>query len=608
MQLQLQSIIIENFKSLSGKHELALGKRGPGLHFIRGHNALRPRLGSNGVAKSSLFDALCWCLYGRTVGGLRTGDIVPWNGDSPTRVTLHYSLDGKKHSLQRQAGRIPLALDGRVHTDPAPVIPISFDTFINTILMGQDQPLFFDLTASGKMQLFTDVLDLNRWDKRASNAGKVARALQSDTDQLQGELITLQRQLGELKLMLQKVKQQSADWQTQWQQRLQTVAAEIKDLRRRLKIVQVRHDEATLAYDGANTEWTPLQREIRQLQEYVRIKNDEASHLQVSITLAEKERERINNDLQMIATGKCPTCGQAVKDKLHEHEQELRRELKVHSKLCNRGPLDALQKLGSDCTQQLTVLEKRERELKKQAEDARNTLDVCGPQLAELRTRLTLSVDQQNAGEGEPNPFEEQLSDLRKRHLLLASELEAKSKTHRIALRKIERTEFWVKGFKDLQLFIIEDVLAELELCSNAMTEPMGLIGWSIHYAVEKETKSGTIQRGLNVLIRSPTNKNLVKWECWSGGEGQRLRILGSLALSEVLLARAGIEPNMEVLDEPTQHLSPEGASDLTEYLADRAGALGRGIFYVDQVSVESTRFASVITVTRSKGGTRIEG
>jgi energy-coupling factor transporter ATP-binding protein EcfA2 len=78
------------------------------------------------------------------------------------------------------------------------------------------------------------------------------------------------------------------------------------------------------------------------------------------------------------------------------------------------------------------------------------------------------------------------------------------------------------------------------------------------------------------------------------------------MALSEVLLGHAGIEPNVEVYDEPAHFLSPEGVRDLVELLADRARQLQRTIFYIDHQAVESTRFASVIEVVRDKHGVQI--
>src|SRR4029077_19584673 len=121
------------------------------------------------------------------------------------------------------------------------------------------------------------------------------------------------------------------------------------------------------------------------------------------------------------------------------------------------------------------------------------------------------------------------------------------------------------------QLYVITEVLQELEFVSNAMLADVGLEDWQIKFSIEKETQAGTLQSGLHVTILSPSNDKPVRWKCWSGGEGQRLRLVGALALSDVLLNHAGITTNLEVLDEPTSHLSQEGVRDLLPFLAERA-------------------------------------
>jgi ABC-type multidrug transport system ATPase subunit len=56
-------------------------------------------------------------------------------------------------------------------------------------------------------------------------------------------------------------------------------------------------------------------------------------------------------------------------------------------------------------------------------------------------------------------------------------------------------------------------------------------------------------------------------------------------------------------LDEPTQHLSDIGVNDLNDYLAERARQLKRCIFYIDHASVESSKFASVLTIEKGEVG-----
>jgi len=150
-------------------------------------------------------------------------------------------------------------------------------------------------------------------------------------------------------------------------------------------------------------------------------------------------------------------------------------------------------------------------------------------------------------------------------------------------------------------------VLDELELVTSGMLEEVGLVGWEISYELEKETKSGTVQRNLHVKINSPQSQGWVRWEAWSGGEQQRLRLVGALALADVLLSHAGVEPSLEVLDEPALYWSSEGVQELCAFLAERARETKRSIFYTEHNAVESSHFSSVLTVVKDKDGAYVD-
>ena len=138
------------------------------------------------------------------------------------------------------------------------------------------------------------------------------------------------------------------------------------------------------------------------------------------------------------------------------------------------------------------------------------------------------------------------------------------------------------------------------------MLDGLGLGDWSVDYATERETKSKTTQRALTTTVRSPSAPDGVRWEVYSGGERQRLRLAGALALSEVLLAHAGVSLDFRVLDEPTRGLSSEGVRDLVEVLGDYAERGGLKIFLIDHVAQEGASFSSMITVENSADGAEV--
>lgn len=568
-------IAIENFKSIRAM-EFNFD-RPVGVHLIAGDNRVNRRLGSNGAGKSSIFDALCFVLYGKTPDGKRGPDLVPWSGAGTVKVSL---LLHDHKSIVRTHAPNKLTYDGKVVDQEKldTLLGMNFDTFCHTMLLGQSIPLFFDLTPTAKMQLFNDVLDLDRWTERSKKARKTADELLTRINTTETFLVGLNAQLSDAEHDLSTARSEANAWDAKQEVNRSEVEADLKQLNKRIELLQLKHDDNDLEYDGAMTEIPPLKKELRQLDDY----------LNGAIRKAESPNE-LKKQIEIARKGKCPTCGGPLRDDKHMKD--------LKSRLADaRVTAKRITDLRGQISMQKAALEKFET----RAANARHELDMVTKPLAEAKAARQQCDNKLREAADEINPYRDRLQTLRRRLKKIESEITENKRELKIVTRRQMRTEFWVKGFKDLELFLIDDVLQELEIATAMMLDQLGLIGWSIHYKTETETKAGTIKRGLTTFIKSPDNKEAVRWECWSGGEKQRLRILGALALSEVLLARAGIDPTIEILDEPSSHLSPEGVDDLCQFLADRARHLQRTIFYVDQTVVESSLFTSVVNVKRT--------
>ena len=92
--VQFDKIYIEGFNSID-KLNVPLGNGG--LTFIKG---------VNGVGKSTLFNALYWCLYGKHPKGLTATHLPTWKQYRPktyrgTRVTLSFTVGAKKYMVAR---------------------------------------------------------------------------------------------------------------------------------------------------------------------------------------------------------------------------------------------------------------------------------------------------------------------------------------------------------------------------------------------------------------------------------------------------------------------------------------------------------------------------
>lgn len=161
----------------------------------------------------------------------------------------------------------------------------------------------------------------------------------------------------------------------------------------------------------------------------------------------------------------------------------------------------------------------------------------------------------------------------------------------------------WVRWFKEIRLARIADALEQLEIEVNSCLNALGLVSWELYFDIDRETKSGTVQRGFTVTVQSPHNARAVPWEAWSGGESQRLRLAANMGLANLIRARTGASINIEVWDEPTQWMSGQGVQDLLESLVQRAQETQRQIWVVDHRTLGFAGFKQSRGVVKTAKG-----
>jgi exonuclease SbcC len=204
------------------------------------------------------------------------------------------------------------------------------------------------------------------------------------------------------------------------------------------------------------------------------------------------------------------------------------------------------------------------------------------------------------------NPFDAIEEKTAAKLQTLSDERDDVQAQHDASDAKTRLYSFWARGFKDLRLQLIAEALTELEIEVNSSVEALGLVGWSLLFQVDRETKGGNVKRGFSVLVKSPHNDNPVPWEAWSGGETQRLRLAANMGLSDLIRSRTGATIPLEVWDEPTQGLSEQGVQDLLEALASRARVEQRTIWIVDHHSHAFGDFKGSALVVKAPSGSRI--
>lgn len=609
MRLTFDKIEIEGFKSYTKRTVIDLSVRGNGLHFVRGRNLQQPDLGSNGAGKSTIWCALCWCLYGRTVQGLRNPDVQPWYGDEHTRVTVYLRTDKDTHTVFRTIKPNQLQLDGRAVGQDSidALLRMPVDIFENTILMGQNQPLFFDLKAQAKLDLFSTVLHLDRWDDYAAAASQRVKVLDRKIVLLEGEIAGLEREVEHVQRQYDDARERSREFQEERQKQIKSANARLAEMRPKLEKLRNKIATAELKLDGAGTELNHLSDALPKAEADLRTVQQNYDDFKRKDMEAQAKVELITAELARLHQKKtCPTCGQAIKEhQVATHVAKHKKELKVWEGRVGIPPITKARLVKF--TVALKNLRDAEQTFREKEAVAMSALKMMQPDADQLQQEIKVLEQLQHERRDVVDQHAEIAQSLRREKQRLAQEIREAKDDLTLVRRRHARAKFWIKGFGEVRLYIVNDILQELQLVTEGMLGEFGLAGWSVKFAVEQETKSGTTKRGISVMVFSPKNQTFVNWKSWSSGEGQRLRVIGGLALSEVLLNHVGVEAGIEILDEPTAHLSVEGIDDLCEMLAGRARDLNKQIWFTDHKVIEGAVFTSVLTVTKTKDGSTIK-
>lgn len=585
---------------------------GNGLHFIQGDNRVNGKakgpaeLESNGAGKSTVWAALGWCLFGKTVGGLNRNDLKPWarigKGDPEAIISLF--RDNKPYTIARNSKGLFIN-DKTATQDQVDKLVMPAEIFYQAVLLGQGRPLFYDMRPGEKMELFSAILNLDRWDEYSKRASNEAASIVAEQASLETKISAWQDERDRTLSDIDYLADDAARWAKERDKKAKQRGGDLESLTRLLKAKQRELDDAILKKDSTGTELRAIDTDIRKLEGKLAAGERELADFQAHKKAKQELLAVLRNDLADLDKKRtCPTCGQPVtKNDLAKHRRELLdRIAKLVFDIAEKPP-KRLQDLSRELTKAVEQQDKARARFQKDFDKAEATYAFLAPMVASTTTQIQELKKAQAEGQDQENPYLAQKRSMEKRLRQLDQDITKASRSIKQLASDAERAKVWVKGFKEIKLLEIDECLAELEMVTNSMLDETGLIDWQVRYAIEKETKSQTVKRGLNVMILSPYNDKEVKWEVWSGGESQRLRICGALALGEVLLNYAGISTDLEILDEPTHAVSPRGILNACDFLAARAARMNKQIFLTDQHALQSPAFTSTLEVIRNEQG-----
>lgn len=591
------SLEIERFKSFVEKQVIDFSSFPEGVVYLSGHNEVEPSLGSNGAGKSTVWEAWCWCRYGKTPRTLRSTQVKTWESKGPCRVCETLELDGSSLKIERCVGPNSLRImENGVWRDASQgdvdaLLGLDFTSFIHCVFLGQGVPLFFDLHPYAQTEVLESALRLEMWSKAAQSASSLSRdidqkgvrSLEQQLAEVNGQLLALHSQRRNLE-DLEELKKSLAEAEA----RLERAKRELKRCGRRLEKVSGLVDHARADVEAQRQKVFAAKGVLqRWLAERVQAQNEQ------------RRAQREYDQLVTLDGASCPTCRQTVS---HQHVESCLGEIEAKLERL-AADVEAMDEKVRFCEQEQKSEEDALLELQDALRAKEYEFEVASAahrEQVQLLASAQAEMDMLVERVGRASKAAEEVEQSKKRLIEQRDDIQYELDEHK-KLR--EGLQFWGKGFMQVRLLVVDRALDALAIETNSALEQLGLYGWRVEFAVERETKSKTVSKRLTVQFYPPGSQEPVPWGAWSGGESQRLRLAGRMGVADLIASWADVNPSMEVWDEPTQYLSQEGIDDLVEALHRRARMTGRKIWLVDHRSYDRSRFDASVVVRKTERG-----
>ncbi len=604
-------VILTNFKSYRGTHTFYLPVA-VGLYSLTGRNEVNPYLEANAAGKSTLLDSIYWCFYGRTSRGLKAGDVVTW-GESTCSVSVDANIAGQHLTTTRTQNPNNLTLLDKVVSQEQlqKHLRLGPEAFGYAVMLPQFGNSFFDLAPTAKLNLFSEIMELDYWldkSKIASEAVAVIECKQRDEEQnisfCQGALEACEAGIEDLKVKERDFNRDQAEIIT-------GLEAQLREAGRLTKKLTTEEQIVKQALVQLEEKLMRIASKIKLGRQQAIVLMQEAQEATSKYGVAKRETEYLLESLDSITDleGKCPTCLQQISEKHLQAEVELLsiriNEAKAEEASLKHLSLEAiLRARGKDS--EISALEVDQAAIQRNSNDFATELARTQLKVGENNTRQSLLKAEIVKETGRENPYSKMLkAKFAERKKLLDEEAVASAKALKLA-EEHTAISYWVTGFRRVRLFLIEETLQKLELEVNNALASLGLMDWRVEFAIERENKAGGITKGFTVQVHAPDCDTPVRLEAWSGGETQRLRLAGNLGLANLIMERAGLTGTIEFYDEPSRHMTTGGLMDLADALHYRAHNSHKRIFLVDHHLLDCT-FDGTFVAVKDSSGSRLE-
>jgi len=623
-----------------------------GLCLIIGENRQAGGSDSNGAGKTTIYDAVTWALYGETVTGEKTEEVLHREAASAqVDLDIEDETAGRQYRITRvrkRKGGGELGL--RDITDLDDVVDLTESTMAATqeriisivgldslafrtcILFGQGESKRFgsDATTDGERKaIFRSVTRMGVCEDARKATATKRRELENRLADLEQEKRHLNDQFDQASDDLERTREQHEDWNAGADERVAADQAKLDRLLERVDEADgvddelAELDEAVEAAEARVERLDALNARYEEAREQVRaadkVINDAELEGRTATADLRAAKASLTELLEQAKAGRCGTCGSDLADEDNTGfilEQKRRKdavEAAMDALVEANEAIEAAQDAGKGCTAAASSLWEEIEAL----DDPKAELTRLGRQRADLAAKAgQLDALRQQADELEqrikeerarPSPHKEAITRLKTRRGKLRRKLGRAEALASEVTAELELATFWSKGFstRGVQSFAIDHILPRLTSASQEYLDALSSGDLQIEFDTVAKLKSRKDEVrdkfSINTRIEGHLGMKV------SGAQKTKVALSASFGLSDLVAEREGAALDCYFLDEVFDGLDPTGKDRLLELL-QLLRSRRSTILAVSHDPDVARHFDHVIRVVREDGRSRLEG
>ena len=488
----------------------------------------------NGNGKSSIFGAIVWCIYGKSLKGV--SEVNTWKEVQPkdysgTKVELFFQRDQDIYKITRCQNYKKVLDDGakgnsrlifyengdtvnikskiKLQEHIILKLGLSYQLFMNSIMFGQGLQRLITESNTDKKKLFEEIFDLNFLNIAKDIAQDNFEEIHTEFKELEYNTKNLRQEIESVKATYKDLKEKESSWKTTLDEECKELKEKRDTLANKLRIEKKNiNKELALSLDTKVKKQTHL---ISSLKEKL---NDARSLSKMSL------EEFIDIILELMQKKKY--------DKAYESL------LKIKSAF---SKITKYQKELEKANDKLYELKETKREL----EDVKETCEEYAEEILQIDSKI------RKLG----NESLKVLSPKYKEKIVkLKSKLKTIEQDYQTKLNKLKDYEWLLKdplGNNGIKAYLFD---SSLDLLNNTLDNYSEVLGFRISFEIDL---SSTRKDFVTLIERGGV---IIDYDELSGGEKQVCNLAMAFAMFESMSAARGI--NIAFLDEVFESLSSD--------------------------------------------------